>query len=168
MPNTGGRRRGARTSGCGVIHRRIGAHSGAHRRRLVTVPWHPPETLADLELTRTPVERRLYTLEGVGTLRVSGLSSRMAVAEADDTSWQFARRGFWGRRIQATAPTGVVVGEFEPRATRRGGTLDWAGRRLSLRPASRWSERYALADSDLELAVFDGKAGARSKSPSTT
>jgi hypothetical protein len=26
-----------------------------------------------------------------------------------------------------------------------------------LRPTSRWRERYALADGDHELAVFDGK-----------
>jgi len=70
--------------------------------------------LADLELMRTPGDRRLYALEGVGTLRLKGLASRTAVAEAS------------------------------------GG-----------RPASRWRERYALADGDLELAVFDGRGWAR-------
>jgi hypothetical protein len=112
--------------------------------------------LADLELTRTPGDRRLYALEGVGTLRLKGLASRTGVAEAGGGSWRIARRGFWQRRIQATAPTGAVVGVFEPRAGRRGGTLHWAGRRLTLRPASRWRERYALADGEIELAVFDG------------
>jgi hypothetical protein len=53
------------------------------------------------------------------------------------------------------------VGEFEPRGLRRGGTLRWAGRELTLRPASRWRERYALADGDRELAVFDGKGWGR-------
>jgi hypothetical protein len=40
---------------------------------------------------------------------------------------------------------------------RRGGTLGWGGRELDLRPASRWRERYALAEGALELAVFDGR-----------
>ena len=107
--------------------------------------WHPPVTLADLELTRTRDDRRLYALEGVGTLRLKGVASRAAVADADAGSWQIRRRGFLGRKLEATARTGAVVGEFEPRAT-RGGTLDWDGRKLTLRPASHWRERYALAD----------------------
>jgi hypothetical protein len=56
---------------------------------------------------------------------------------------------------------GVVVGEFEPRTIRRGGALRWAGRELSLRPASAWRERYALADGDRELALLDGKGWGR-------
>lgn len=117
--------------------------------------------MADLELTRTPGDRRLYALEGVGTLRLKGLASRTAVAEADGGSWRIARRGFLRRGIQATAPTGAVVGEFESRTPRRGGTLHWAGRRLTLRPASRWRERYALADGEIELAAFDGRGWGR-------
>ena len=54
-----------------------------------------------------------------------------------------------------------MVGEFEPRGLRRGGALRWAGRELELRPASKWRERYALADGDRELAVFDGKGWGR-------
>lgn len=118
-------------------------------------------TLADLELTRAPGDRRLYTLDGVGTLRLKGLASRAALAEAGEGSWRIARSGFWRRTIQATAPTGAVVGEFEPGGIRRGGSLHWAGRGLTLRPASRWRERYALADGELELAVFDGKGWGR-------
>jgi hypothetical protein len=47
----------------------------------------------DLELTRTPGDRRLYTLEGVGTLRLQGFVSRTATAEADGMRWRIARRG---------------------------------------------------------------------------
>jgi len=117
--------------------------------------------MADLELTRTPQDRRLYALEGVGTLRLQGFASRSATAEADGTSWRIARRGFWQRRIVAADPTGTAVGEFEPRSLRRGGTVRWAGRELTLRPASSWRERYALADGDRELAVLDGKGWGR-------
>jgi hypothetical protein len=115
----------------------------------------------ELELTRTPNDRRLYALDGVGTLRLDGFASRGATAEADGTSWRLARRRFWERGIQATDAMGVVVGEFEPRTIRRGGALRWAGHELSLRPASAWRERYALVDGDRELALLDGKGWGR-------
>jgi hypothetical protein len=49
------------------------------------------------------------------------------------------------------------VGEFDSRSLRRGGTVRWSGRELTLEPASSWRERYALADGDRELALLDGK-----------
>ena len=119
----------------------------------VTPCW----AMADHELKRSSGERRVYALEGVGTLRLKGFAARAATAEADGRRWQIGHRRFWQRAIQATDEEGTVIGEFEPRKLRRGGTLRWAGRELTLRPASRWRERYALADGDRELAVLDGK-----------
>jgi hypothetical protein len=113
--------------------------------------------VANLELTRASEDRRLYSLEGVGTLRLKGLMSRAAVARADAQKWQFARRGFWQRRIDATDETGARVDDFEPRGLRRGGTVRWDGRELTLRAASNRRERYALADETHELALLDGK-----------
>ena len=117
--------------------------------------------MAELELKRTADDRRLYALEGVGTLRLAGLGGRVATAEAGTDSWHITRRGFWRRTVQATDAADSVVGEFEPRGLRRGGALRWAGRGLELRPASSWRERYALADGERELAVFDGKGWGR-------
>jgi len=117
--------------------------------------------LADLELTRAPTDRRLYALEGVGTLRLRGLASRSATAEADGTSWQIAHRGFWGRRIEAMDAAGTTVGAFEPNSVRRGGSLRWGTHDLTVRPASSWRERYALADGERELAVLEGKGWGR-------
>lgn len=114
--------------------------------------------MAELELTRTPDDHRLYALQGVGTLRLKGFASQTATAEADGSSWRIDRRGFWPRIVQATDANGTVVGEFEPRGFRRGGALRWAGRELTLRAASSWRERYALADGESELAIFDGKS----------
>jgi hypothetical protein len=112
----------------------------------------------DLELTRVPGQRRLYALDGVGTLRLEGLTSRRAAAETGSGDrWRFAQRGFWGRAVEATDALGVVVGEFEPRTFKRGGIVRWQGRELALQPASAWRERYALADRTQELAVLDGK-----------
>jgi hypothetical protein len=117
--------------------------------------------MADLGLTRTPGNRRLYALEGVGTMQLEGFGSRTATAEAGGRSWRFARRGFWRRGIDATDAAGTVIGTFDPRSLRRGGAVRWAGRELALRPASGWRERYALADGDRELAVLDGKGWGR-------
>ena len=117
--------------------------------------------MEDLELRRTAEDRRLYALDGVGTLRLEGLGGRMATAEAGGASWHITRRGFWRRVVLATDAADLVVGEFRPRGVRRGGALSWAGRELALRPASRWRERYALADGDSELALFDGRGWGR-------
>ena len=113
--------------------------------------------MTELELTRTSGNRRLYELEGVGTVQLEGLFSRRATAEANGTRWQFTRRGFWQRGVQASDVLGAAVGEFAPHGLRRGGALHWGGRELTLRPASSWRERYALADGEHELALLDGK-----------
>jgi hypothetical protein len=117
--------------------------------------------MADFELIRTPENRRAYALDGLGMLRFHGLASRAANAEAAGGSWHIAHRGLWQRGIEATDAAGTPVGEFVPRGLRRGGTIRWAGRELTLRPASSWRERYALADGDRELAILDGKGWGR-------
>ena len=65
------------------------------------------------------------------------------------------RRGVWGYPIEATDSAGAVVGTFDKRTLRRGGTLRWNGRELALHPDSAWRERYVLADG--ELATIEGK-----------
>ena len=117
--------------------------------------------MAELELTRTPGDRRLYDLPGVGTLRLPGLFARVATAEADASRWQLRKRGLLGRAVDATDVTGSQVGTFEPHGLRRGGVLRWNGRELALRPASAWRERYALADGDAELATVESKGWGR-------
>jgi hypothetical protein len=117
--------------------------------------------MPELELTRTPGDRKTYTLDGVGTLRLRGWTSRSATAETTtgDRSWELAGRGFLSRVLEASDAAGTVVGEYEPRTFRRGGTLTWETREYGLRPASAWKQRYALLvpSSDAELAVIEGK-----------
>ena len=117
--------------------------------------------MADLELTRTAGDRRVYALEGVGTLRLHGFASRTATAASGAARWRIARRGLRRRRIEATDGAGAVAGTFEPRGLPRGGRLCWIGRAFELRPASRWRERYALADGGREVAVLEGKSWGR-------
>jgi hypothetical protein len=117
--------------------------------------------MAELELTRSRGDRRVYEVDGVGTLRLGGLLSRGATAEAGAASWSFDRRGLWQRTIEASDAAGDVVGSFDPRTLRRGGVLRWGDRDFELRPASRWKERYALVYGGRELAVLDGKGWGR-------
>jgi hypothetical protein len=117
--------------------------------------------MGELELTRTPGDRRLYALPGVGTVRLKGWTSRSATAEANGRSWELARRGFWRSTVEATNAVGTTVGRFTARRVHRGGTLRWAEHDYVLRPASRWRQRYALTDGDRELAVLDGKGWGR-------
>jgi hypothetical protein len=118
--------------------------------------------IVDLELTRVPGDRRLFTLAGVGTLRLRGIASRTAVATAAGATWDLARPRFWSQDVNATDEAGTIVGSFRPRALRRGGTVVWADRELVLRPASAWRERYAVAAGETEFAIFEGKGwGAR-------
>ena len=119
--------------------------------------WQPGLLMADLELTRSRDERRLYSLDGVGSLRVGFLGSS-ATAEADSRRWRIGRTALWRRALQATDESGTVAGVFEPNTIRRGGKLRWDGREFTLRPASAWRERYALAEGDHELAILDGKS----------
>lgn len=123
--------------------------------------------MADLELKRSPDDRRLYALEGVGTVRVEGWRSPRATAETGSRSWHFTRRGFWRRAVEATDAFGGNAGTFQPRGRRRvgrgdrGGTLTWSGREFALRPSGMGRERFALVEGDHEIVVVDGQGWGR-------
>jgi len=112
----------------------------------------------ELTLTRTPGDRRLYALDDLGTLRLGGMFSRAATAEAGPASWRLQSRGFLSATSDATDASGTVVGEFRANSLRRGGTLRWDGHELELRPSSISKERYALVDGERELASIEGKS----------
>lgn len=117
--------------------------------------------MPELELTRTREDRRRYRLDGAGTITLGGWfgGSATAETEAGDRSWELRSRGFLSRVLEATDAAGTLVGEYEPRTFRRGGTLSWQTIEYGLRPASAWKQRYALVvpSSDRELAVVEGK-----------
>jgi hypothetical protein len=113
--------------------------------------------VVDLELTRTREDRRLYRLDTVGTLRLTGIWARAAEAETTDGRWRFARRGMWRRGILASDAAGNRVASFHPRDLRRGGSLRWRDVEYLLRPASSWRDRYELTRLEHVIAVIDGK-----------
>jgi hypothetical protein len=112
--------------------------------------------MTELELTRSPDDRRLYLLGSLGALRFDGLGSRSATAEAGGRTWRFARRGLL-RTIEATDAAGTTTGAFAARILRGGGTLTWSGSEYTLRPTGLWRRRYELAENERGLAVLDGK-----------
>lgn len=112
--------------------------------------------MSQLALTRTPGNRRRFELEGVGVLRLGGWASRWATAEVGERRWGLARRGLWRSRIEATDPAGSVVGRFEGRSLKRGGTLRWEERDYVLEPDSTWTQHYALVDGEHRLALLEG------------
>ena len=116
--------------------------------------------LTEIELRRTPHDRRLYALPGFGTVRFEGFWTRRGVADADGERWVFGRTGFWKRIIAATDPTGSIVGRFVPREIRRGGKLSWRGAEYTVAPASLLRERYALRTDgvDEDIALLEGKS----------
>lgn len=79
--------------------------------------------MTELELTRTPGDRHLYALVGIGTLRLEGLFSRKATAEAGGKTWRFTRGGFWQRVMQ------VVVRDFHSILM----PASWAAHRVGVR-----------------------------------
>jgi hypothetical protein len=119
--------------------------------------------MADLELKRMAEDRRLYALDGVGTVRLEGWRSPGATAETGSRSWHFTRHGFMRPAVEATDAFGGVAGRFAPTRRRRGrrrspgGKLSWNGREFALRPVGASRTRYALVDGDREVAIFDGK-----------
>jgi hypothetical protein len=116
--------------------------------------------MPELELIRTREDRKLYTLPGVGNLRVGGWLTRKVEASTGGASYSFDKRGFFGPYFTATdTATGTVVGELHPRAIRRGGTVAWRDAEWQLKPAAALRERYALnaPGSDREVATIEGR-----------
>jgi len=111
--------------------------------------------MAELELRRTAGDRRLYALDGVGTLRLTGWGSRSATAEAGDRTWQLSGEGIFKQTLKASDASGASVGEFEDRSFGRGGTLRWAGREIALRSSGISGQRFAMVDIERELATFE-------------
>ena len=120
-----------------------------------------PNSFATVQLTPISGARRLYALECVGTLRLSGWAGRRATAEGGTRAWQFEYRGMSQPVVQAVDAAGTVVGEYRGRILHAGGVLEWSGRTLALRPDSLWRDRYVLLEDERRLATIEGRAWGR-------
>jgi hypothetical protein len=118
-------------------------------------------SFATLQLTPIPGDRRLYALDGVGTLRLTGGGSLTATAEAGALAWKMTYRGLLALIIEAADAAGAIAGEFRGRPLHRSGLLRWCDRELTVRPDSVWRERYVLAEDDRRLATIEAKGWGR-------
>jgi len=117
--------------------------------------------MTSLELTCDPADDRLWTLDGVGTLRRTGRTSRAATAEAGGRSWAIVRYGWVRPGFRAADETGVVVGELHGTFMSRGETVRWSDRELALRPDGLRRGGYALLDGERVLVTMTPKREGR-------
>jgi hypothetical protein len=110
-----------------------------------------------LELTRIPGERRAYRLGDKGSFRFGGFFSHRARAIAGGLEFTIGSPRPWSRVIEALAADESLLGRFEPRHVRRGGTLHWRGVDYALRPTSA-TERYVLRDAIGDIATARGSS----------
>ena len=124
--------------------------------------------MSELRLTRSPEDRKLFVLAGVGTIRNGRWFKRSAelCAETGD-SWQVDRKGFRARPV-FTDGVGGEPARFEAYGTfKRGGRLEIAGAgTYELKPASHFKERYALSAEGREPATIEA-SGWSAKRPVT-
>ncbi len=133
------------------------APSSTHRCPRAASQGYRHGAMQEMQMTRSPDDRRLYALGDLGTLRYQGWTSRAATAEAGPQSWELKRVGVFRQTIEATDGAGTVVGSFSGRVLKTGGTLTWAGRELALASDSFWKQRYALLDGDHQLATIEAR-----------
>jgi hypothetical protein len=138
-----------------MLTRRL-VHPCLQRRRAAV-----PALVQAVQLTRGRGNGRLYAIEGVGRLRLTGWTSRAGTAEAGGRSWQIVCHGIWQPVVQASDATGDIVGEGIARTPHDGATLRWSDRELALRADGLWRDRYILVDGDRRLATIDGRGSGR-------
>jgi len=124
--------------------------------RLHPRPAAQPTVPRPVRLTPSPGDHRLYVVEGIGTLRVTGWTWREATAEAGGRSWQITRHGIWLPVIQAADVAGEVIGQFSGRWLHHGAALRWSNRELGLRIDRLGQGRYILVGDDCRLATIGG------------
>lgn len=152
-------------------HTRVHTMAAASVRRRVLLSRHaqidlPRNPMPVLELTRTPNDRRLYSLSGIGTVRLEGLFSNSATVEEGTHSWHLNRRGFWQRVIEATDASGASAGQFVPRDIRRGGTLRWEVASSRCAQSARYASATYSASATSSSSMARAGAADWSRSPS--
>ena len=112
--------------------------------------------MAELILTPSPGDPSLYTLAQVGTLRWERTKRPfVAAAQAGAQNWGIEQDGMWRQHATVTDGEGLQVAVYRTRGwTRSGGTIDWQGRRLKLRPTAMLHIAFALVDGEREIAAL--------------
>ncbi len=116
--------------------------------------------MREVELQRSPEDRRLYEIEGVGWLRsASWLSLRGEAGGVGSTvaEWAFEPRGWTGGQAEAIdRRSGLPIGGYQrTRTFSEDGEVTWGGRVHELGRVSRWRSRFQLSDGHATLLVLD-------------
>lgn len=116
--------------------------------------------MREVELRRSPADRRLFEAQGVGWLRTaSWLSQRGEAGAAGSTTaeWAFEPRGWTGARAEAIdRRSGLPIGGYRRTGTfSQDGEVTWGGRVHGLGRASRWRQRFRLVDGRATLLELD-------------
>ena len=109
-----------------------------------------------IALVRSAGDRRLYELDGVGSLRLNGWLMRSATVRTADATFT-VRKARWNATVVAVDAAGTQIGLHRPHALRGGGTLTWHGVEHELRHDALLAERYALVDHGRLLAEVTAK-----------
>jgi hypothetical protein len=117
--------------------------------------------VTELTLLRSPDDRRVLMLEGVGTLRIEGLNRKRATAEAGGRRYSLRGR-LASRGVDVSDEQGAPAGSYEQSPWHGGGVLEVRGQELRLRMrAGLWSPRYAVVNGGCELAVLQRRRSLR-------
>lgn len=118
--------------------------------------------MPELELTRSPDDRKRFVLEGVGELRKDGwMKQSSTLTAADGRIWTADRKGL-RQRVVIADQAGGEPARFEAAGTfKRGGRLTVGEEVYELGASSRWKERYALVRDGQESRDGRGRRLAR-------
>jgi hypothetical protein len=106
----------------------------------------------EIDLVRSPSDRRRYTLGDLGSLRLNGLLMRSATAETAAGSFTVVKTRWTTASVVARGPRGEM-GAFHARTLRGGGRLTWLEEEYALRHEQPLGETYALLHGDRRLAL---------------
>lgn len=124
--------------------------------------------MPEIELTRSPDDRKKFVLEGFGDVRKSGfmgLGRSATLTARDGRSWEADRKGLRQRPV-ISDPAGGEPASFEAAGTfKRGGRLVVGPDTYELGPSSGWRQRYSLSRGEQELATLEGGNGWTGKTP---
>jgi hypothetical protein len=110
----------------------------------------------ELELLRSPSDRRTYVLGSLGSLRLNGLFMRSATAETKLESFSIAKTRWATASVVARNPLGEI-GAFHGRTLRGGGSLMWLENEYALRHEGLLGETYALTRGEHRLALVTAR-----------
>ena len=112
--------------------------------------------MSEIELLRSPSERRRYILGDLGSLRLNGWFMRSATVETRERSFTVEKTRSLTTAV-AASDSHRELGAFQGRTLRAGGRLRWLEDDYVLRHEKLFGESYALMRGDDRLALVTAR-----------